>query len=153
MRKIVITLSIIVLVSVATYYFFFREVRGTDEVFLIPEGLTGCVGVYYNDSNAKPLTKKDNKILYSIPADGKLMTSSPQYFGWANKNESGSFNADFYYVDKKGEKIEKISSEKVGLEYTNETYSSSTGKTMQSYTFYLSDKKNKFPDGVECDLK
>jgi len=151
MKKAIIILSTIILVLGAIYFFFIKEVRGTDEVFLIPEGLTGCVGVFYDQKGAKPLIKKEEKIIYTIPKSGKLMTSSPQNFGWARMDDSGWHDATFYYVDKKGERVEKIPHEKVGYEYTNESYSDSTGETLRSYTFYISEEKNEFPDTVECN--
>lgn len=151
MKKIIIIVSAIILALVAIYFFFIREVRGTDEVFLIPEGFTGCVGIYYDQKGAKPLIKKEEKIVYTIPKSGKLMTSSPQNFGRARMDDSGWHNATFYYVDNKGKKTQKISHKKIGYEYTNENFSDSTGETLRSYTFYISEKKDKFPDSVECD--
>ncbi|MGF9890967.1 hypothetical protein ABEX78_20135 [Priestia megaterium] len=153
MKKTILIISAIVLALVAIYYFFFREVRGTDEVFLIPEGLTGCFGIYYDQKDSKPLIKTDNKIIYKFPQNGKLTTSSPQNFGWARMNDSGWHDTTFYYVNNKGEKTKKISHEKIGYEYTNEEYSNSSGETLRSYTFYISKEKNKFPDSVECDTK
>ncbi|MDU9693828.1 hypothetical protein O0Q50_21860 [Priestia aryabhattai] len=152
MKKTLIIVSAIVLALVAIYFFFFREVRGTDETFLIPEGTTGCFGIYYDQKDSKPLTKTNNKIIYKFPQNGKLMTSSPQNFGWARMDDSGWHDATFYYVNNKGEKIKKISHEKIGYEYTSE-YSDSSGDTIQSYTFYISKEKNKFPDSVECENK
>lgn len=151
MRNAIIIVSAIILSLTAIYFFFIRGIRGMNEVFLIPEGFTGCVGIYYNQKGAKSLIKKEKKIVYEIPENGKLMTSSPQNFGWAKENESGGYDATFYYVNNKGEKTQKISHEKIGYEYTNENYSDSTGETLRSYTFYISEKKNKFPDSVKCD--
>jgi len=152
LKKIILTISAIVLAVAAIYFFFFREARGTDEVFLIPEGLTGCFGIYYNQENSEPLSKTDDKVIYRFPQSGKLMTSSPQNFGWARMDDSGWHDATFYYINEQGEKIKKISDEKIGYEYTNE-YSDSSGDTIRSYTFYISKEKNKFPDSVECDNK
>ncbi|WP_456363739.1 DUF6843 domain-containing protein [Priestia aryabhattai] len=150
MKKIIIIVGSIILVLGAIYYFFIREVRGTDETFLIPQGFTGCVGIYYDQEGAKPLVKKEDKIIYTIPKSGKLKTSSPQNFGWARTEDSGWHNQTFYYVNEEGKRVEKIPDEKIGYQYTNESYSDSTGKTLRSYTFYVSEKKNKLPDTVEC---
>jgi len=51
--------------------------------FLIPDGYTGWVRIGFEVNGASPLPMNHNEYLVQIPADGKLQTSSPEQYGWA----------------------------------------------------------------------
>ena len=51
--------------------------------FLIPEGYTGWVRIGFEVNGASPLPMDHNEYVVTIPADGKLQTSSPEQYGWA----------------------------------------------------------------------
>ncbi|HWO96455.1 MAG TPA: hypothetical protein VNM45_09005 [Bacillus sp. (in: firmicutes)] len=102
---IVIAIAIVILMSV---YFALKEKRGTDEVFLIPDGYKGCVGVFYNFQDEPALKIQDNKITYQIPENGILKTSSPQDFGWAYEEHSGWHDVKYYYVNQEGNRVKEL---------------------------------------------
>ncbi|WP_369899447.1 hypothetical protein [Bacillus manliponensis] len=81
---------------------------GTDEIYLIPDGYTGCVSIFYDVKNASPLEIKDKVITYKIPEDGILRASSNETFGWGQKEHSGWHETKYYYVDREGNKVRKL---------------------------------------------
>lgn len=85
---------------------------GTDEIYLIPDGYTGCVGIFYDFKSAPPLEIKDKVITYKIPEDGILRTSSSETFGWGQKEHSGWHKTKYYYVNPKGNKVRKLVDDK-----------------------------------------
>lgn len=80
----------------------------TNEVYLIPDGYKGCVGVFYNFKDAPPLKIEDKKIIYRVPKDGILKTSSNKTFGKTNEHDSGRHNVKYYYVDKNGNQVQRL---------------------------------------------
>ncbi|WP_078408838.1 DUF6843 domain-containing protein [Priestia abyssalis] len=105
---IVIILVVVIVISV---YFALKEKPGTDEVFLIPDGYKGCVGVFYDFKDEPPLKIQDNKITYRIPENGILKTSSPQDFGWSYEEHSGWHDVKYYYVDQDGNRVKELKSD------------------------------------------
>jgi len=51
--------------------------------FLIPEGYSGWVRVEFEISGAPALTSEGGQTVVKIPPTGRLMTSSPEQYGWA----------------------------------------------------------------------
>jgi hypothetical protein len=52
--------------------------------FLIPDGYTGWVRIDFEVNGTSPLTMDHNEYVVTIPANGKLQTSSPEQYGWAS---------------------------------------------------------------------
>ena len=52
--------------------------------FLIPDGYVGWVHIDFNVPGAQPALSDSNQYVFQVPADGRLRTSSPEHFGWAN---------------------------------------------------------------------
>lgn len=99
MKKIgYVFLGLLLLVG-TIYFLFFHERRGTDTVYLIPNGYTGCVGIFYDVKGKAPLKVQNEKIIHKISKDGRLETSSPESFGWYSAEDSGWHNSEYYYVD------------------------------------------------------
>ncbi|MEA3319670.1 MAG: hypothetical protein U9Q88_06550 [Bacillota bacterium] len=94
-------LFIVILFGGLLSYFFLdeRKTPGVDEVFLLPEGFQGCIYIYHNLPGEEELEIVDNKVVYEVPENGRILTSSPQNFlvnfGWhkiyvQNTNDEGA---------------------------------------------------------------
>lgn len=114
-KKFGISISILILCFVG--YIIFEQIiggqKGMDEKYLLPSGFKGCVTIEYDVKDAAPLTIKDNEIIYKVPKNGIIQTSSPSTLGWTNEKTSGSYKINAFYVDEKGKTIEKLPQEKV----------------------------------------
>jgi hypothetical protein len=64
--------------------------------FLIPEGYTGWVRIEFEIKDAPSLPMEGGEYVIKIPPDGKLRTSSPEQYGWANDH--------YYYYSAQGER-------------------------------------------------
>lgn len=52
--------------------------------FLLPDGYTGWVRIEFEVHDSPPLEMANGRYILRIPSDGKLTTSSPEQYGWAN---------------------------------------------------------------------
>jgi len=52
--------------------------------FLIPDGYVGWIHIDFKVSGAPPAISDGGQLVFEVPVDGKLKTSSPERFGWAN---------------------------------------------------------------------
>ncbi|WP_213421276.1 DUF6843 domain-containing protein [Bhargavaea massiliensis] len=86
---------------------------GVNETFLLPMGFEGCVLINYEVEGAPPLRIEGNEIVYRVPDDGIIDTSSPIDFGWVSKENSGSYRLRAFYVDQAGNKVQELSQEKI----------------------------------------
>ena len=86
--------------------------KSMDAKYLLPSGFKGCAKVIYNVKDAPPLTSKDNEIIYNVPKNGIIYTSSPSTFGWVNGKDTGH-QVNAFYVDNNGKVIEKLPEEKI----------------------------------------
>lgn len=86
---------------------------GVDETFLLPMGFEGCVLINYEVVGAPPLKIEDNEIVYQVPDDGIINTSSPMDFGWVSKENSGAYRLRAFYVDQAGNKVQELPQEKI----------------------------------------
>ncbi len=70
--------------------------KRTPKMFVLPEGFSGKVRIYYGIENAEPLPQKDGHWLINIPFNGEVRTSTPMEWGNAldeifiqQRNEEG----------------------------------------------------------------
>ncbi|PED17385.1 DUF6843 domain-containing protein [Bacillus toyonensis] len=117
------------------------------KVFLIPDGYKGCIGVLYNIEDASPLKIEDKKIIYKVTKDGILKTSSNERFGKANEHDSGWYNVKYYYVDKKGNQVQRL---KEGKDIHNTTVSSQAGLTYSQFFIGTKKEAEKHPQFSMC---
>lgn len=68
------------------------------ETFLIPEGLTGNIIIYYNDSTGEKKSYLDKRRIYKIPKTQILKTQFGINDGWLDQQ--------FYYIFENGNKKE-----------------------------------------------
>lgn len=72
------------------------NIKGYDEIYLIPKGYVGEVIIVFNQKGKTKVEIKDDIVIYTIPNDGILLT---EY------TENGSYVNDIYfYVDSLGNK-------------------------------------------------
>ncbi|MBN6188692.1 hypothetical protein JQN58_17705 [Aneurinibacillus sp. BA2021] len=92
---------IFVMIFVGLFIWYYKENYRDPSIFLIPQGYVGEVVIKYNDLSSPPLPKEGKYIVYKIPKNGVLKTSTekPQY---------GIAEDAFYYVDEKGNRIKKL---------------------------------------------
>ncbi|OCA84099.1 hypothetical protein A8F94_15345 [Bacillus sp. FJAT-27225] len=84
-----------------------------NEEYAIPEGFKGCVHVVFNVKGGPPLEVVDGNIVHKIAKNGISVTSSPEDFGWADKEGSGAYQEIFYYVNEEGKKTNDIKHEQI----------------------------------------
>ncbi|CAM3280007.1 hypothetical protein EDM52_11970 [Brevibacillus invocatus] len=117
MAKIKISVAIVFILLFAgiAAFIFTKGVgqKGVDQTFLLPMDFEGCVVIYYDHKDALPLQIVNNEIIYSVPKDGVIRTSSPMEFGWVNKNSSGAYRTRAFYVDRYGKKIDELPQEDI----------------------------------------
>ena len=65
-----------------------------------PDRFQGWVFVVYGVDGASPLPKDHGNDVLKIPADGILITSTPQYTGWEH--------IENYYVDASGKRLREL---------------------------------------------
>lgn len=111
-KKFGLMLLLIIFIIFGAIYFLDNR-KGIDQTYLLPIDYEGCVVIYYDRKDAPALEIKNNEIVYDVPADGIIYTSSPMDFGWVNTKQSGAFQLEAYYVDKRGKKIEQLSQEQI----------------------------------------
>ncbi|WP_342664001.1 DUF6843 domain-containing protein [Peribacillus kribbensis] len=107
------TILLIASISVLfTHYYVSKSLKeGPKEVFYIPESMNQCVGIVHDWKGAPPLHIKNNTIIYRIPENGILKTSSPANFGFEPENNSGWHEIKYYYVDKNRKAIKELTRE------------------------------------------
>lgn len=106
---------IIFILTVAVVLFMnFNKKSGFDEEFSLPEGFTGCAYVLYNVEGAPELTLEEGTIKHRFNNQGISITSSPESFGWPDKDEgSGPIQLTYQYVDENGFITESIPIEEI----------------------------------------
>jgi hypothetical protein len=76
-------------------------------IYLIPEGFTGGVVIFYNDEKGTiPEEMQDGSVVYRIPQNGILIVKSPK--------KRGPYELSYFYVNKKDIRTE--------IEYLNPRY-------------------------------
>lgn len=109
--KIGIAALVVIFLGVMFKYLVNQE--GVDQTYLLPLGFEGCVVLYYDVDGANPLKIESNEIVYKVPENGIIHTSSPYDFGWVNEKHSGAHQIRAFYVDEEGEIIEELPQEKI----------------------------------------
>src|SRR5882672_5664979 len=66
------------------------------ETYWIPDGFKGKVNVIFNQSNGLAIRYENGRRVYDIPSNGILLTRF--------KDEYGTIDHKYYYVDKNGNK-------------------------------------------------
>ena len=56
--------------------------KGEPEIFILPEGYTGCVLVIFNQKNGQPIEYSGSSRVYRIPPSGILMSQFSTNKGW-----------------------------------------------------------------------
>lgn len=111
--KLKIGIAVFVFIFIGGLYIFSGNERGVDEIYLLPSGFEGCVVIYYDVEGAEPLKIENDEIVYHVPANGLIYTSSPYDFGWVNDKHSGAFQLKAFYVDDEGDIIEELPPEQI----------------------------------------
>lgn len=116
MKKKFLLISIIFIVVLVIFTWINKPVTDVSEVYLIPEEYQGCVWIYYNQPKAKPLVIENKEIIYQIPENGILNTSSPSDFG-----NLGWHDVKAFYVNDQGQRVQEVPHEdyKLGGSYSN----------------------------------
>lgn len=103
----------VILVAGLFFLFLVSSQKGADQTYLLPMGFEGCVLVNYEVEGAPPLKIEDNEIVYHVPEDGIIDTSSPMDFGWVSEEHSGSYRSRAFYVDQAGNTMQELPQEKI----------------------------------------
>ena len=109
-KLMIVVIGLIILGMI--YIFSFKQ-EGIDQTYLLPSGFEGCVVIHYNVKDAEPLYIENNQIVYEVPKNGIIHTSSPYDFGWVNDEHSGAYQLRAFYVDDNGEILEELPHEKI----------------------------------------
>ncbi|KGX90156.1 DUF6843 domain-containing protein [Pontibacillus marinus] len=107
MKKTILWWSL-ALVIISSIVIADKYYSAADKVYVIPEGFEGCVGIIHDVEGAPKLPMKNNTITYKIPDNGVLLTSSHYKIGWAYEDDTGWYDAKFYYgSDNKKKELSK----------------------------------------------
>lgn len=126
---------IIILVAGLGYLFADSSKPGVDQTYLLPMGFEGCVLVNYKMEGAPPLKIEDNEIVYQVPDDGIIYTSSPADFGWVSKEHSGPHQTRAFYVDEAGNAVQELPLEKIRFGANGSMQED--GKLEKTYSYQL----------------
>lgn len=75
--------------------------------YYLPEDFEGCAVILYDQEDALPLTiSNDKEINIVFDNKGFFKTSSPPYFGWQSKENSGYHKVNYLFGEKAIEKEE-----------------------------------------------
>ena len=107
-------IGLIILLSAAAVFLLYEE-EGVDQTYLLPEGYEGCVVIRYDIPDAPKLKIENNEIVYRVPEDGIIETSSPYDYGWVNDEHSGAFQLKAFYIDKEGKRTAQLPEEEIGF--------------------------------------
>ncbi|WP_077617489.1 DUF6843 domain-containing protein [Litchfieldia sinesaloumensis] len=143
--KIKVGIAFLVLAFLGGIYAFFFNQKGVDQTYLLPLDFEGCVVINYNVEGAEPLKIENNEIIYKIPKNGILYTSSPFDFGWVNDKHSGAYQSRAYYVDERGEILEELPQEKI--RFGANGASQVEGKTEKHYYYQIFGSKETEDEG------
>ncbi|MCM3638963.1 hypothetical protein M3152_14765 [Sporosarcina luteola] len=101
-KKIWISSSLVL--TVAFVWWISKPTNDTTIVYHLPEGFKGCVNIYFNQPNEKELEIVDDTLLFVVPKQGDILTSSTYKFitdlGWHKEKA--------FYVDKDGKPVNEI---------------------------------------------
>ncbi len=81
-----------------------------DELFILEPGFDGCVYIHYNQVGNEELQVTNDRIVYKVPADGRIYTSSTSNFG-----ELGWHSIYVQYEDNPENRLDVSSSVKSGI--------------------------------------
>lgn len=112
MKKIIIAVLVIVFMILGIFFVIDNR-KGVDQTYLLPQDFEGCAVIFYDVAEALPLEIVDNEIIYEVPEEGILYTSSPMDFGWVSKKQSGAFQLVAFHVDKAGKIINQLPEEEI----------------------------------------
>jgi hypothetical protein len=137
-------------ITTTTLFLFFLVVIGgcssmqekkIREEVLLPKGYQGgCSYIVYDVKDAPELELKDDTIIYNLNDNGVLATSSPEHFGWDNKETSPNLDRHYYYVNKNNDK-EEISLDNIQHEGNGATSKEGTEEITFRH-FYLGTEKD-----------
>lgn len=136
--KTKIGLAVLALFFIGVIYSFVANEagdQGVDKIYLLPSKFEGCVVINYNVEGALPLKTENNEIIYNVPENGIIETSSPSNTGWVNEEGSGWHKIRAFYVDEKGEIIEELPQEKIRFGANGS--SQEEGKTEKHYSYQI----------------
>lgn len=101
-KKICILISI-VLTGILIWWIS-KPNNNTTIVYHLPEGFNGCFNIYFNQPKEKELEIIDDVLLFKIPENGSIQTSSPSKFitdlGWHKEKA--------FYIDNDGKSVSEI---------------------------------------------
>ena len=76
----------------------------TTIVYHLPEGFKGCIDVYFNQPNKKELEIKDDTLLFIVPKNGSISTSS----SYDLIMDLGWHKVKAFYVNEDGKPVSEI---------------------------------------------
>lgn len=94
--KIIGLAALALLLAVGLYVW--KTEFGDGEVFILPDGYTGVVYIFYNQDKGEPVKYEQRKRVYEIPSNGILKTQFSLNTGWHHFGE-------FYYRQESGNLI------------------------------------------------
>ena len=101
LRKLLMTLVPIVICPLVYALFLnFGTAHVTPATYLIPENFRGKIRIFYEEPCGQKLQMVDERNIFNIPDNGILILQ--------NKLETGIVDNEYYFADKKGNKIRKI---------------------------------------------
>ena len=135
--------GLILLLLVGAIFFLYEE-DGVDQTYLLPAGYEGCVVIHYDIPDAPELKAVNNEIVYRVPEDGLIETSSPYDFGWVNEKHSGGFELKAFYVDEEGNRTGQLPQEEIGFGANGATqYGDGKEEEHYFYQFFGKDASEK----------
>jgi hypothetical protein len=80
-RKMKILLVVILAIGSVVFYLF-KDEKGEDEIYLVPEGYQGAVFIVFNQHDGVNKKYEKGKRVYEIPSNGILKTKFELNKGW-----------------------------------------------------------------------
>lgn len=106
-KSVLFLVGFIVCVTYA-YLYLIPEKVGVDQYYRLPENFLGCVVIYYDVANAPALQIEGNEVVYEVPEDGVIYTSSALDEWWVTKNHSGSHRVRADYLNSQGDVVKTL---------------------------------------------
>lgn len=102
-QKLLIVASFAILIGIL-FWWLHEPASDTQVVYLLPEELEGCVSIYFNQPDQKPLTVLNHEMLIHIPENGIVSTSSPSKV----LTDLGRHKEKAFYVDTNGKLLQEV---------------------------------------------
>lgn len=102
-KKLLVVASVAILTGVL-FWWVYEPTSDTQVVYLLPEGLEGCVSIYFNQPDQQLLTISNQELLIEIPENGIVSTSS----SYKVIHDLGWHKEKAFYVDVSGKRIRKV---------------------------------------------